>query len=369
MGQPTEEAIKAFAAQIGIDEDSDFMWIAEVGISSPIPPKWDSHCDDTGFVYYVNRDTSESTWENPLVPYLKQVVWVANQWPVQQSDEWMNEQIASLWAVFKDDLETWHGPYETDVGQLYFINSFTEVSSWEDPRIEAQYLFELQCGLLSKIQEVPVRSGLTPGFGGDSNEQLSPSSDQADIFGCEKAVPHRISQSPADKGSPTNRVPATKSDTSRPGNATEQSQTKPVSLQDLRKKLSEKLARVDPEQADMERRMVAASMRDQLRQVYNFLQSEQDTYEMQLQRKKNERQRRIVASQIAHREEENVPPTNLASRFNKKNLSIETNTTNPRIVTRKFRRAAFSRMQLEDVKGPPQSPSNIARAPLAPPVN
>jgi len=342
-----------------------------VGISSPIPPRWDSHCDDTGFVYYVNRDTTESTWENPLVPYLKQVVWIANQWPLQQSDEWMNEQIANLWAVFKDDLETWHGPYETDEGALYFINSVTEVSSWEDPRIDAQYLFELQCGLLAKIQEMPVRTGQTPGFGG--SDTMSPTS-LGDMSGGEKAVPHRNNmglQLATDKGSPMNRVPMNKGENSpRHGKASESTEAKPVSLQELRKKLSEKLARIDPEQADMERRMVAASMRDQLRQVYNFVQSEQDTYEMQLQRKKSERQRRIVASQIANREEENVPPPDSVSKFKKKNLCIETSTSGPRAVTRKFRRAAFSRMQLEEVKGPPlMSPSNKTRAPLAPPVN
>merc|ERR1712224_683394 len=58
-----------------------------------------------------------------------------------------------MWAGFRDGLAAWHGPYISE-GRQYFVNSVLEISSWEDPRIEAQYLCELQSALLQKLQTV-----------------------------------------------------------------------------------------------------------------------------------------------------------------------------------------------------------------------
>lgn len=46
-------------------------------MQSPLPPKYEIGHDDFGHVYYINNDTSESQWENPLLPYIKQVVDVS----------------------------------------------------------------------------------------------------------------------------------------------------------------------------------------------------------------------------------------------------------------------------------------------------
>lgn len=59
----------------------------------------------------------------------------------------------ALWNQFREQLTHWHGPYIAD-GRQYFVNSQTSVSSWEDPRIEAQYLCELQSALIQKLQTV-----------------------------------------------------------------------------------------------------------------------------------------------------------------------------------------------------------------------
>jgi len=131
--------------------------------------------------------------------------------------------------------------------------------------------------------------------------------------------------------------------------------------------MGEQLGQIDLEQADEERRTVAASMTEQLRNLHNFLQNDQDALETQLQRKKNDRNRKIQAHNEKKRKEQLAQEISPSSR-NKKNLVIDTGAQ--RIVTRKFRRAAFSRMMLEEVTGPPAalpSPSSASR-PRAPPI-
>eukprot|EP00397_Hematodinium_sp_SG-2012_P016752 GEMP01017103.1.p1 GENE.GEMP01017103.1~~GEMP01017103.1.p1 ORF type:complete len:654 (+),score=141.83 GEMP01017103.1:81-2042(+) len=60
---------------------------------------------------------------------------------------------------------------------------------------------------------------------------------------------------------------------------------------EVQKKLAEKLARVDPEKAKAEHRMTAYSMRNQMRRIYDFLESESDTYEGKLMGKRRARER------------------------------------------------------------------------------
>lgn len=81
----------------------------------------------------------------------------------------MNEQLNGIWAQFRDGLAEWHGPYIAD-GRQYFVNSVTNISSWEDPRIEAQYLCELQSALLQKLQTViPPQEPMDGGYGDDDD--------------------------------------------------------------------------------------------------------------------------------------------------------------------------------------------------------
>jgi len=51
------------------------------------------------------------------------------------------------------DLQLWHGPFQSGVGYPYFVNA-EGCSSWEDPRVDAQMVFELQAGILMKVAEI-----------------------------------------------------------------------------------------------------------------------------------------------------------------------------------------------------------------------
>mmetsp|Transcript_13102 Transcript_13102/g.30611 ORF Transcript_13102/g.30611 Transcript_13102/m.30611 type:complete len:412 (+) Transcript_13102:61-1296(+) len=164
------EAVAAFMQQLGIHpaETDDFGWIAEVGLRSPLPPRWTSHTDSsTGYIYYIDHDRQVSEWENPLVPYLRRVVEIGRGYLQSEEREgYFEEQKGLLWHQHKQDLECWHGPFPDAEGRHYFVNSIAGVSSWQDPRIDAQYMFELESGLLTTLQEVlPPPSPNTPGFG------------------------------------------------------------------------------------------------------------------------------------------------------------------------------------------------------------
>mmetsp|Transcript_59836 Transcript_59836/g.110796 ORF Transcript_59836/g.110796 Transcript_59836/m.110796 type:complete len:395 (-) Transcript_59836:72-1256(-) len=173
MAAPLDpEALAAFMQQLGIhpSEADDFGWIAEVGLRSPLPPRWTSHTDEsTGYIYYIDHDRQASAWENPLVPYLRRVVEIGRAYlaaPKEDQEGFFEEQRGLLWHHHKQDLECWHGPFPDAEGRHYFVNSIAGVSSWQDPRVDAQYMFELESGLLTTLQEVlPPPSPTTPGFG------------------------------------------------------------------------------------------------------------------------------------------------------------------------------------------------------------
>jgi len=171
--QPTEnDAVAAFKQQLGIHakEDADFGWIAEVGLQSPLPPRWTSHADEeSGYVYYVDHDRQISSWENPLVPYLRHVVEIGRKFLEEPSDTFFEDQKGALWHQHKTDLDCWHGPFADDCGRRYYVNSTEGISSWQDPRIDAQYIFELESGLLTSLEEVlsRPRTPETPEFGPD----------------------------------------------------------------------------------------------------------------------------------------------------------------------------------------------------------
>jgi len=166
-------AIAAFKQQLGIhlSEEQEFGWIAEVGIQSPLPPRWTAHSDNgSGFVYYVDHDRQVSSWENPLVPFLRRIVELGRNYLKCYSAGYFEEQKGILWHQHKQELDKWHGPFMDDAGRQYFVNSDDGISSWQDPRIDAQYIFELESGLLTSLEEIlPPAKPDTPNFEPGSN--------------------------------------------------------------------------------------------------------------------------------------------------------------------------------------------------------
>lgn len=144
--------------QIGMDpaEEADFGWIAEYGLKDDVlPVKWAKHIDAaTGIFFYVDQVCQITSWENPLTPNLKRIVEIGRLYLQKPAGGFFDEQRGLLWDRHKQDLDTWHGPISDDEGRQYFTNSATGVSSWEDPRIDVQYLYELENGLLQCLQEV-----------------------------------------------------------------------------------------------------------------------------------------------------------------------------------------------------------------------
>lgn len=153
----TGDPITAFAQQLGIlpEEEDDFRWLAEVGLQSPLPSRWTSHADaHTGFMYYIDHDRQISSWENPLVPHLRRVVEIGRAYLKKRSESYFEEQKALLWHQHKHDLDCWHGPFADAEGRSYYVNATLGISSWNDPRVDAQYIFELESGLLATLGEV-----------------------------------------------------------------------------------------------------------------------------------------------------------------------------------------------------------------------
>lgn len=158
-------AVTAFKEQLGIhgSEEAHFGWIAEVGLQSPLPPRYTSHEDtESGFIYYVDHDRQTSGWENPLVPYLRRVVEIGRAYQQAPTDSFFEEQRGTLWRQHKHDLDCWQGPFTNEEGKQYFVNTGEGISTWQDPRVDAQYIFELESGLLASLEEVLPGLGQRP---------------------------------------------------------------------------------------------------------------------------------------------------------------------------------------------------------------
>lgn len=159
--RPDDAAISALAKQLGIEESEEdqFAWIAEVGLQTSLPPRWTSEVDpNTGNVYYIDNDLQDTTWLNPLVPHLTKVIELGRLYLSHPTVNFFEEQTRSLWHEHKQELDCWHGPFSDADGNNYFVNSRDGISSWQDPRVGEQYIFELQSGLLSHLQKVLVIS-------------------------------------------------------------------------------------------------------------------------------------------------------------------------------------------------------------------
>jgi hypothetical protein len=105
-------------------------------------------------MYYIDHDRQISSWENPLVPHLRRVVEIGRGYLQKRSGNYFEEQKAILWHQHKQDLDCWHGPFADAEGRSYFVNAALNISSWNDPRVDAQYIFELEGGLLATFSEI-----------------------------------------------------------------------------------------------------------------------------------------------------------------------------------------------------------------------
>lgn len=164
-----DEMVAAFMNQLGIEqhEDEDFGWIAELGLQSPLPPGWSTCTDDsTGYTYFVNEDSNSSKWESPLVPALQRIVYIGRLYLDQPSQDFFEEQKELLWSEHKKELEDWHGPFKDFSGRDYFVNHASSAASSHDPRVEVQYIYELQENFLRDLENIMVSPAEeAPNFG------------------------------------------------------------------------------------------------------------------------------------------------------------------------------------------------------------
>ncbi|CAK9058114.1 Reticulocyte-binding protein 2 homolog a [Durusdinium trenchii] len=174
--------------ELGIDpsEEAYFGWIAEYGLQADVlPSRWSMHVEpQTGRLYYVNSEDGSSSWENPLTEScLRPVIDIGRGYLQAPSDGYFEEQKMALWAAHKHNLEGWHGPHVDEDGREYYANSELNVSSWQDPREETQFIFELQSGLLDALEEMlPGYVEDLPGFGGFGLLDRTPA--PPDAMGC-----------------------------------------------------------------------------------------------------------------------------------------------------------------------------------------
>jgi len=166
------EALTGMLAEIGIEasEEDDFGWIAEVGLKTAMPPRWNARFDvEHGATYFVDTDTQTSTWQNPLAPHLARVVEVGRIYLRMPMPGLFEDQKALVWSEHKAELNCWHGPVPDGEGNTYFVNSAEGTSSWQDPRLSAQYIFDVQSSLLTHLEQI-----LTP---------VEPEEEQEDLGG------------------------------------------------------------------------------------------------------------------------------------------------------------------------------------------
>uniref|UniRef100_A0A672H0R1 WW domain-containing protein n=1 Tax=Salarias fasciatus TaxID=181472 RepID=A0A672H0R1_SALFA len=74
--EPTEEDIREFAIDLGIDPDTEpeLLFLAREGYVARLPPEWRPSKDEEGNLYYFNFSTGQSTWEHPTNEYFRRLV-------------------------------------------------------------------------------------------------------------------------------------------------------------------------------------------------------------------------------------------------------------------------------------------------------
>lgn len=156
LASSAPDPVLVFMQQLGMHpaEQMKLGWIAEYGMKEEaMPPRWTLHVDrNSGHVYYVDRDSQTSSWENPLAPALLKVLEVGRRFLQQPTNHFFEDRKKELWHEHRLEIQSWCGPFKDGKGRPYFANSTTGVSSWRDPREETQYIFEMQSGLLATLE-------------------------------------------------------------------------------------------------------------------------------------------------------------------------------------------------------------------------
>jgi len=214
QAQPLQLPLGVVAAalrELGIEpqEEERFGWIAEYGlVPDAQPPGWTLQVDaQSQRVYFVNTETQESYWQNPLKPYLSRVVEAGRRYLERPTVGFFDGVKQLAWERNREELRSWHGPFtDEDSGQAYFVNSSTGDSTWQDPRELAQYFFELERGLLTGLKQIlptpadveaAMRRSASSGQGGSASaEPMKFSNRDASTFVSEASVaPRRRSAS------------------------------------------------------------------------------------------------------------------------------------------------------------------------------
>jgi WW domain len=188
----------SFLVQLSIEPlyDSDILFIPVLAWQQSLPPRWkvllDSSCNE---YYYVNSDEGVSQWDHPFLPYIRQLIQIARLLrPLPDFPPSMLESIRNqLKSELDAELVSWLGPFPTETNQTYYVNSNKNSSSWEDPRVDADLIFDLQVKILCELARIkqtgrmPLPSSLT-GIKIPPKEKDSYLSQKPDI-GSETATP------------------------------------------------------------------------------------------------------------------------------------------------------------------------------------
>ncbi|CAD7924311.1 unnamed protein product [Amoebophrya sp. A120] len=262
--------------ELGIDVEYEkpLVWVVKIGLQSPLPPRWSEHLTDDLEKYFVDGDTQQSQWESPLLPYIRQVVDIGRLYMENPYQHVINEQMTLLWQQFRDSLGEWHGPYVAE-GRQYFVNQALGVSSWEDPRVEAQYLCELQSALIQKLQTaIPPQAN-------------SPTAHaQAESGGQEESRP----PTPDFAAWNVQASPRYEEETGASRSPRDQQQSPDHSgLAQLRAQLANKLSGVDFRgEAEKERVKMVKTFTDGIHLMYDLLEEERETQLLQMERRKQQ---------------------------------------------------------------------------------
>lgn len=176
------DPVTALIEELGIQphEDVYFGWVAEYGLAEEcLPRSWSMQTDaSTGRIFYVNSDTGSSSWENPLLPCLQDVLNISRMYLHTPTENFFEEQKVALYDRHKEQLDNWYGPLEDETGRQYFANDSLGISSWHDPREETQHLWGLQSDLLDALKDMlyDYLPQKLPAFGSgeDGNEYVQP---------------------------------------------------------------------------------------------------------------------------------------------------------------------------------------------------
>lgn len=183
----------SFARQVGINlsSETDLIWLAEAACYSPLSFPWVAvsstaigQADHS--VYYYDQTSGVTSWEHPLAQYVLPIVQAARAWKLGHGQ--FETHMAELYTTYdrrlREDLQYWHGPYQSASGPYYY-NASKGVSSWEDPRDLAWRMFEFQQGLLHGLQARLRSTVNSPSSAMESNQHEQAVVASSPRFGCD----------------------------------------------------------------------------------------------------------------------------------------------------------------------------------------